>query len=599
MNGFIDKPTSEIKEDSFEIKQYIEGLSDFILECYTPMTIAIQGDWGSGKTSMMNMIKEKLGDRVVTSWFNTWQYSQFNMGDNLAISFFSRLISDLETEQNQKTVNVKKFLKTFSRFAITAGVIATDKFVSGKAAEMVEEKFVKTSEPDEIDMPQAINDLKDHFQEVVDNKIKQAGKERLVIFIDDLDRLHPGKAVELLEVLKLFLDCDKCVFVLAIDYAVVSQGVKQKYGELIGEEKGKSFFDKIIQVPFKMPVAQYDIKNYVRNSLQALNITVSDQEVEIYVKLIRKSVGCNPRAMKRLFNAFLLLNKIAANNVAKDDTQRKTLFAILCLQLSFESIYNYIIQNAQDCYDGNLLKSLAEIETYTEGDDAERLVHELNLNSDTDIANAADFMSVFVNVIDQNGDGEIAKSEIDSFISTLHFSTITANTSTTSESENNPEKDYRYYNRNIIKDTLVAIQGSYTTGDFKIYQTRTDRTDNNFDWKKYYAGGYKSITTSFGNVDFYFKIATNLRDKESTLSLLIRPAYKTDRYKFVNIMNEWYSEQNYGFNYSENPCEYYLADKIVDARSRDEIIQYFTSIVPSVSKEIDNFLKVNKLCKPE
>ena len=85
--------------------------------------------------------------------------------------------------------------------------------------------------------------------------------------------------------LKLFLDCDNCVFVLAIDYAVVSQGVKQKYGELIGEEKGKSFFDKIIQVPFKMPVAQYDVKNYVTASLQALGIAVSDVEAEAYVKL--------------------------------------------------------------------------------------------------------------------------------------------------------------------------------------------------------------------------------------------------------------------------------------------------------------------------
>ena len=56
------------------------------------MTIAIQGDWGSGKTSMMNMIREQLGDRVITTWFNTWQYSQFNMGDALAVSFLSSLI---------------------------------------------------------------------------------------------------------------------------------------------------------------------------------------------------------------------------------------------------------------------------------------------------------------------------------------------------------------------------------------------------------------------------------------------------------------------------------------------------------------------------
>lgn len=51
-----------------------------------------------------------------------------------------------------------------------------------------------------------------------------------MIFVDDLDRLVPSKAVELLEVLKLFLDCKQCVFVLAIDYEVVIRGAIKKYG---------------------------------------------------------------------------------------------------------------------------------------------------------------------------------------------------------------------------------------------------------------------------------------------------------------------------------------------------------------------------------
>lgn len=49
MNGFTDKPTSTLSDDAFGVQQYISGLNEFILECYTPMTIAIQGDWGSGK----------------------------------------------------------------------------------------------------------------------------------------------------------------------------------------------------------------------------------------------------------------------------------------------------------------------------------------------------------------------------------------------------------------------------------------------------------------------------------------------------------------------------------------------------------------------
>lgn len=588
MNGFTDKPTSTLNEDAFGVQQYIAGLNEFIMECYTPMTIAIQGDWGSGKTSMMNMIREQLGERVITTWFNTWQYSQFNMGDALAVSFLSRLIADLETEQNTKTTSIKNALRTISRFAKTASVIAADTFVGGKAADTLESGFA-SAEQKEVDMPQAINELKEQFQTAVNNKIQQSGKDRLVIFIDDLDRLHPGKAVELLEVLKLFLDCDNCVFVLAIDYAVVSQGVKQKYGELIGEEKGKSFFDKIIQVPFKMPVAQYNVKSYVLSSMQALGITITDAEVESYVKLIQRSVGCNPRAMKRLFNAFLLLNKIAANGTVIDSAQRKMLFAILCLQLSFENIYNYIVQNAEDCYDGSMLQSLTTPETYTEGSDAERLSHELHLNSDTDIINAVDFMTVFVSVLDQDGDGQLAESEVTSFINILRFSTITANTTTAANTDANLESHYRYYNRDIIKDILIAVQGSYNSGDFKIYQTRTN---NNPNWKKHYAGGWKRIVTPFGNVNFEFKVATSLQNKESSLSIWVYAADKTDRRKFVESMQEWYSSQNYGFTYLEEHCGFWLNNKTVHADARDEIIQYFSSIVPAITAEIEKALQI-------
>ena len=587
MNGFTDKPTSTLGEDAFGVQQYIAGLNEFIMECYTPMTIAIQGDWGSGKTSMMNMIREQLGDRVITTWFNTWQYSQFNMGDALAVSFLSRLIADLETEQNQKTNNIKKALRTISRFAKTAGVIAADTFVGGKAADTLESGFAALSEQSEVDMPQAINELKEQFQTAVNNKIQQSGKNRLVIFIDDLDRLHPGKAVELLEVLKLFLDCDNCVFVLAIDYAVVSQGVKQKYGELIGEEKGRSFFDKIIQVPFKMPVAQYDVKNYVTSSLQALGITVSNTEVESYVKLIQRSVGCNPRAMKRLFNAFLLLNKIAANGTVIDAAQRKMLFAILCLQLSFENIYNYIVQNAEDCYDGNMLQSLTNPETYTEGSDAERLSLQLNLHSDADILNAVDFMSVFVSVLDHDGNGQLTEEEISSFINILRFSTITANTSAVTNTDTNLESHYRYYNRDIIKDILVALQGSYNSGEYKIYQTRTN---NNPNWKKHYAGGWKRIVTSFGNVNFEFKITTSLQDKESSLSIYFYPADKADRRKFMERMQPWHDQQSHGFAYWEERCGYLLDNKTVHADARDEIIQYFTTVVPTIAEDIERAL---------
>jgi hypothetical protein len=50
----------------------------FVAACDTPLTIGIQGDWGSGKTSLMNLIRAGLGEGLATVWINTWKYAQLN-----------------------------------------------------------------------------------------------------------------------------------------------------------------------------------------------------------------------------------------------------------------------------------------------------------------------------------------------------------------------------------------------------------------------------------------------------------------------------------------------------------------------------------------
>jgi len=111
--------------------------------------------------------------------------------------------------------------------------------------------------------------------------------DRILVYIDDLDRLQPIRAVELLEVLKIFFDYKNCVFVLAIDYNVVVSEVKSKYGTDITADKGRSFFNKIIQAPFKMPVAQYDISDFVQKSLKSIaKIDCNNEDAKNFVDLI-------------------------------------------------------------------------------------------------------------------------------------------------------------------------------------------------------------------------------------------------------------------------------------------------------------------------
>lgn len=73
-----DIPISTQKEDQFDVLPYIKGLSEFIRTCEKPISISIQGEWGSGKTSIMNMLEDELcrdGSNEYSSiWINTWDY---------------------------------------------------------------------------------------------------------------------------------------------------------------------------------------------------------------------------------------------------------------------------------------------------------------------------------------------------------------------------------------------------------------------------------------------------------------------------------------------------------------------------------------------
>lgn len=336
--------------DLFNINKHLDGLSRFIKACNTPMTISIQGSWGSGKTSIMKMVEHEIEKDVIPVFFNTWQFSQFELGNSLAFSMIKVLLNKLQDDDSF----IKHFTSVCSN-ALTTALKSVSIYNINVDLKKCTEKTVDDNYAEQIE------NLHQHFQEVVNRACEREHKDRVVIFVDDLDRLVPSKAVELLEVLKLFLDCKQCVFVLAIDYEVVIRGAIEKYGfasytsDKIDDkernreyEKGKSFFDKIIQVPFKVPVAVYDIKNYLKEGFNKINLKIDDNDLQDYIELCASSIGSNPRSLKRLLNAFLLLTFIGEGSIDLNNKDKaKLLFAALCLQQYKEKIYNLIVSHCK------------------------------------------------------------------------------------------------------------------------------------------------------------------------------------------------------------------------------------------------------------
>ena len=480
--GFTDSPAVQ---DSFNISKYINGLVNFIKSCNTPMTIAVQGDWGTGKTSIMTMIKNELRNlkNLNLVWFNTWQFSQFNLGDKLPLTMLNKLVN--EVSSNKESENFKYIKK-----AMVGVADAILGHISGGALEV--SKFLDNEE----NLFEAIERLKESFQKLVNEKAGDEG--RVIIFIDDLDRIEPERAVELLEVLKIFLDCEKCIFVLAIDYSVVTRGVKVKYGNDFSEGKGKSFFDKIIQVPFKMPVGSYDISLYVKKCFEDIGMEVEEETLPQYINLIKYSIGNNPRSMKRLFNSFLLLSNISDSEILEDSLNRQILFALLCMQSSYELIYNYIIEKRLDL-DGEFFSELKN--------EKNDIFKKIEMN-EKEISQFTRFMENFYNLLDKDGDGEINKEdEMEVFRKVLNFSTVTSSSAEIEENEDSILRDYRFKNRNIARTIKAKLNKGFKVDFGETYKKKGIEISN---WWIFRANTFSKVANplnleeKFG-VDFVFK----------------------------------------------------------------------------------------------
>ena len=109
--------------------------------------------------------------------------------------------------------------------------------------------------------------------------------------------------------IKNIFEVENCVFVLAIDYDVVVKGLITKFGPITdkNEREFRSFFDKIIQLPFSMPIAIYDVNQFLIESLENIgyigdSFSSNDFLKDKFTDFAMLSVGTNPRSLKRLIN---------------------------------------------------------------------------------------------------------------------------------------------------------------------------------------------------------------------------------------------------------------------------------------------------------
>lgn len=375
--------------DALDFTPYVETLANIIQTGNTPLTIGVFGTWGSGKTSLMRMIKngipeseyKGLPNDYTVVWFDAWKYDkEATLWRVLLLSVLAKVketaksknepldaLEQLET-MLYRAVDIEKvggvkidLLKLgglFAKGTVQLGLsFIPGGAVLGKFVEEVQKSGTKALTDDftqaiqrertkiHIEQVYFLEQFQDKFKELIKQFIEP---NRLVVFVDDLDRCLPEKAVEVLEAIKLFLDVKNCVFVLGLDQGVIARGIEMKYREF-GDKKdvegqarftieGNKYLEKIIQLPFQIPpVESTDMSNFVHG----LSAEWPHEECP---KIFAEGLGDNPRQIKRTVNVFLMLWKLAERRKEKLEGLIKPirLAKVVTIQAIFPELYSLI-----------------------------------------------------------------------------------------------------------------------------------------------------------------------------------------------------------------------------------------------------------------
>ena len=391
-SAVTDQPIIDAGADLLGSHRYATGLGNFIAHAKTPITIGIQGGWGSGKTSLINMLMAMLDEQasnekpgIVSVAINAWEHSLFQDGNRAAVAFslltgiVNALLNSIEkaglvSAESQQTNDVKVSIKKLGILATRAlafsADLATGSGLSGALA------FASQPLPGEMEENPAgshegsvateIANLRSSITELVEATIRRPENnvERFAIFVDDLDRVHPQTAVEILDVMKNILNIPRCVFVLAIDYDVVVKGLSAKFGQRTedNEREFRQYFDKIIQVPFTMPIGSYGkyFPDFVAESIgQFSDVTLSRATKSRLGDITSLVTDGSPRSVKRIVNTLSLLHQINLSSTDAQLTSSEQSDTDLNDNESAEIVVKFIVVGMQISYP-EILQALAE-----------------------------------------------------------------------------------------------------------------------------------------------------------------------------------------------------------------------------------------------
>lgn len=289
-----------------------------------PLSIGVSGSWGSGKSSLVKMIGKSLNEseqKYLFLEFNAWLYQGFDDAKMALLQSVSDLL--LEEANNQKTLTDKaidlvkrvRWFKVLKLGAPVASGAVLGGSIGGPVGAAIgafgglfkggdlptQEELTKAQEAykglepelkgilkeeETSSLPKEIASLRESFAEILEGL-----NIKLVVLVDDLDRCLPDTAISTLEAMRLLLFLPRTSFIIAADEKMIRSAVRSHFSNIqIDDELVTSYFDKLIQVPLRVPrIGVSEVKAYLilLFAEQAVKKEVITQEI---LEKARKSI---------------------------------------------------------------------------------------------------------------------------------------------------------------------------------------------------------------------------------------------------------------------------------------------------------------------
>jgi len=322
-----DAPIDTLEEDRLGRRPFAEALAAEILAAPAARgyVMGLTGPWGSGKTSILNMTVKGLGDQAIVVQFNPWMFSGT---EALVSSFFEEVGKQLNRRDSAFKAIAEKLAKYGHLLSPLASFVGAGSAVNA-AADMIGDL---ASQPSVFQQRQELQAMLEKLD------------RRLVVIVDDVDRLRPQEVLDMVRLVRLVGDFPNTLYLLAFDRGRVE--------ECLGEgspERGRAYLEKIVQVTHDVPAArQPDLIKIFCAGLQRLVATVPAGPLDTgdwqnILDFIVRPLLATPRSVRRLLGSLSMTMRLVGDEVALAD-----LIGIEAVRVLQPAMFDAVISVAED-----------------------------------------------------------------------------------------------------------------------------------------------------------------------------------------------------------------------------------------------------------